>query len=185
MTIQRLNRVISTQSPHRFTIIFGEGVEDIFINSELIELNFELGLYEELKFENFENVIFYSPHKSIYFYDKKSADFSRFTNFTDRTLKQNSFLTPGPLGGIKVLPAQSKIPNSDQLQMGDVHALRAINRVVTGTSNQQSAVVFMQAETSLLNFDDHRTLSALIGEWTSLPSTNLNRVFFCVFLRFL
>ncbi len=68
--------------------------------------------------------------------------------------------------------------NSEKFQMGDVHALRAINRVVTGNSNMQSAVVFMQAETSLQNFDDHRTLSALIGEWTSLPSTNLNRVFF-------
>ena len=178
MTIQRLNRLLKPAFEHRFTILYGEGVDDIYLNSKLMELKFDQAFYEELKYEHFDNVILYSPHRSIYFYDQRSADVSRFANSIDKSIKRKAEMGSGPLPGVRVFTPPGKPNELENKGMGDVHALRAINRVLTEVRNDHTAIVFMQAETSLLFFEDHRSLSALIGDWTNLPPSNSNRVFF-------
>ncbi len=175
MSIERLKQVLGPTNGHRFTILYGEGVEDIFLNQKLLELRFEEAFYEELKHARWENIVFFSPHRSIFFYDEKSASLARGAEVPGGA-RRKAELSSGPLQEVKVF--QPPDPALQKRGMGDVHALRMLDRIVREKRPEHAAVVFLQAETSLRFFDDPRTLSALVGDWSRLPSANPNRVFF-------
>lgn len=178
MSIERIHQILTPPPDHRFTVIYGEGVEDIFLNDRLLELKFEEALFEELKLERFENVVFYSPHRSIFFFDKKSAQLSRLSNSGETPAARATELSTGPLQEVKVFQPAETGGAALRRGMGDVHALRTLDRIIRQVKKEPSAVVFLQAETSLRFFDDPRILSGLVGDWSHLPPGNQNRVFF-------
>ncbi len=178
MTIERIKQVFSSSASHRFTILHGEGLEDIFVNQKLQELTFEEAIYEELKRQRFERVVFYSPHRSIFFFDEKSADLSRLSGVSPKAKSSPAELSMGPLQEVKVFRGQAVQVEGPRRGIGDVHALRMLDKILRETSAGQAAVVFLQAETSLRFFEDLRTLAGLVGDWSRLPSTNPNRVYF-------
>ena len=58
--------------------------------------------------------------------------------------------------------------------MGDTFLINLLNTVMGNTQNGRSAVVILQAEALLVNFESRRTLAGLVGEWARLPTHNLN-----------
>lgn len=73
MAIGRIREIFEHLPGNRFTILYGPGVEDAFINHKLIELSFEEALFEELQRQGFDRIVFFSPHQSIFFFDEQSA----------------------------------------------------------------------------------------------------------------
>ena len=48
MAIGRIRGIFDRSTGSRFSILYGPGVEDVFINHKLLELSFEEALFEEL-----------------------------------------------------------------------------------------------------------------------------------------
>ena len=89
-------------------------------------------------------------------------------------------LSKGPLGNRMLYKAQQRPePAAPPQGMGDVHSIRLLNTVMRDEHGPRSAVVVVQAETTLRFFEDPRTLAGWVGEWARLPSTNAN---VCLFL---
>jgi len=178
-------RIHQTLQPHwgkRLFILYGLGVEDAFIDHEHQEQSIELSLLGELKNKGFERVIFTSPHQSIYFRDTGSKEKTLATRAsakkTGKTNHQMEVLNRGPFNTMQLFQHQTESNLEVPLgSMGDIHTIRFLNTIMS-SSEQKSAVVFIQAETFLSQFEDIRLLSGLIGSWTKLPSENQNACFF-------
>ena len=175
MTSERKNLLLSSTQDSRFIILFGKGVDDTFISDRFEEQNLEQVLHEQLQKNAFERVIFYSPHRSIYFLDEQSKELcqpgsrEKKGNKKSRDVK----LAEGPLGTTHLLPTGdlNATPNS---KVGDVHALRMLDTMIRELDGPRTAIVLDQAETTFHYFEDPRTLAGLIGEWSRLPAINQN-----------
>lgn len=184
MMIERFASLFSTSSPNRINILYGPGVDDIYINMEGYELRFEEALYEVLKAQGFERIIFFSMHRSVYFYDEHSAELSRPSRPEQGRIRggQRRSLQPGPLPGLQVYrpPLQSEPATAVETGglMGDLHALRLLDTLLHQTEGPRTAIVFPQAETTLRYFEDPRSLAGLLGEWTLLSPANPHAAFF-------
>ena len=53
----------------RFLILYGSGLDDIYISNDLIELSFENALQTSLSLLGYQRVVFLSPHKPLYSHD--------------------------------------------------------------------------------------------------------------------
>lgn len=180
MSIERIKKIFNKAINHRFIVLYGQGIDDILVNRRLQELKFDEALFEELKRQGFDRIIFFSPHQSIFFLDEESAKLCRPKYNTDRDAEEiRSQMESGPLSGMNLLPkSNNNILSSRRNGMGDNHAIRLIDTVMRQDKNYRSAVVFLQAETTLRFFEDQRTLAGLVGDWNNLPSYNKNRCFF-------
>ncbi|HUE97807.1 MAG TPA: hypothetical protein VMN99_01055, partial [Anaerolineales bacterium] len=69
----RVAQALATSTPERFCILYGSGVEDVFINSDGVELNIEHALLAELKAQGYERVVYSAPHRPVFFLDERSA----------------------------------------------------------------------------------------------------------------
>jgi hypothetical protein len=49
----------------------------IFLSPQAVELKFEEALFEEFRRQGFDRIVFYSPHRSIFFFDSQSEALSR------------------------------------------------------------------------------------------------------------
>lgn len=207
MAIGRIRSIFERSTGSRFTILYGPGIEDIFINHRLLELSFEEALFEELQRQGFDRIVFFSPHQSIFFFDEQSASLCRPSMQPHSSEAQSPavgalsslplpssnqhFAAPGsptqlalgPLSRLNLLnsaPDQSATPRSPSPSqgMGDVHALRFLDSILRKNLELRSAVVILQAETVLRFIDDTRTLAGLAGAWSRLRSGNPNTCFF-------
>ena len=187
MAIGRIRGIFDRSTGSRFSILYGPGVEDVFINHKLLELSFEEALFEELQRQGFDRIIFFSPHQSIFFFDEQSAKLSRpspqptQTGFRADNEHEPAQLAAGPLSSINILgnpDHRTAEAGIRQRGMGDVHALRFLDSVLRKDLDLRSAVVILQAATLLRFIDDTRTLSGLVGAWTRLRSNNTNACFF-------
>ncbi|MBN2385413.1 MAG: AAA family ATPase [Anaerolineales bacterium] len=89
-------------------------------------------------------------------------------------------LHEGPFVDLSFIKNAASIPNMSNLEgMGDVMTIGFLS-VIMHDARVRSAVVIVQAETTLCRFEDPRMLSGLIGEWTRLSSENRNRCFFLI-----
>ena len=161
----------------RFKILYGPGIDDTFINQELNELNLSEALFEALKSQGYERIIFYSPLRSIYFYDSQSHALTQPQHLSQTSPGRFPALQPGPLHDQQVHTPAIAHDSSVRRGMGDVHALRLLDSALRQTDGPYTAVIFPQAATMLQFFDDPRTLAALFGEWAGLPEVNRNTVF--------
>jgi SpoVK/Ycf46/Vps4 family AAA+-type ATPase len=169
---ERLERALSGVQGSRFVILYGEGVEDLYLNRRRQELRFGEALYEALRRQGYECVAFYAPHRSLYFYDRQSAERVR--------QGAGGELEPGPLQEVQVFGG-SGAGVSTQVHgrgMGDVHALRVMDALMSGESGMRTAVVFLQAESALRHFEDRRTLAGILGDWGQLPASSRSQCLF-------
>ncbi len=184
MMIARIRQPLKQNRGKRFFILYGAGIEDLFFtssHSNNFELTIENVLLEELKDEGFERVIFTSPHRSIFFLDNESEKLSWPRNNAmrpiDHSKNQMQYLDNGPLATMLLFKPAVRVTSQTPLEsMGDVVAIRFLDAIMKDETIK-SAVIFLQAESSLNSFESPRILSGLIGEWARLPSNNKNTCF--------
>jgi SpoVK/Ycf46/Vps4 family AAA+-type ATPase len=182
MAIERIQQAVNLKSGNRFFVLYGSGIEDTFINQVNQEIDLESALLQFLKENGFKRIAFISPHRTIYFRDEESQRLSRYSNqslphtsITDSDRMQ--VLKGGPLQERLLLSAEYKTENDQGFHgMGDTHALRNLNAIMAD-SKILSAVIMIQAESTLQYLDDQRTLAGLLGDWSRLPASNSNLCF--------
>jgi SpoVK/Ycf46/Vps4 family AAA+-type ATPase len=171
--IKRLNDHFIKKEFSRFRIFFGPGIEDIFLNNQNRELKFDQALYETLVEQEYERIIFFSPHRSLFVYDERSLILSREISGFERKI-----LETGPLDTYQALQDHEVSKNGLYRHgMGDVHALRILDTLMRQEDGPLTAIVFLQAETNLKHFEDRRILAGIVGEWAHLGSKNHNSCF--------
>jgi len=184
--IERVHDVFAPHWGKRIFIVYGPGLEDAFITEDQSEQTIETVLLSEFRQRSFERVIYSSPVKSIYFLDERSeentinlrrdlivrSDHGAMKVVNSGPFKNHQFIKP--INSSRAF-LNEEIPVN---QMGDAHTIGFLDKIMH-SSEQKSALVFVQAETTLSQYDDPRTISGVIGSWVRLPSKNQN---ICVFL---
>ena len=179
----RVAQALRAATPERFYILYGAGVEDVFINNEGVERNIEHALLAELKEQGYERVVYSAPHRPVFFLDGRSS--TRTWPSANQTANagvkegQTAYQTrvgSGPFGP-RLLKGQTPTPppgNTAQQGMGDIALVNFLNTIMLDTQKGRSAVVILQAETLFTNFESRRILAGLLGEWARLPTHNFN-----------
>jgi SpoVK/Ycf46/Vps4 family AAA+-type ATPase len=178
----RIAAAIPATSLERFCILYGTGVEDVFLDAQGVEQNVEHALLAELKEQGFQSVVFSAPHRPMFFLDKESESItwpqvtSSQTSGNQGQPGSRPRLGSGPLGTRRLTrqTAAPPQPNFAERGMADIHLINLLNGVMRKPETKRSAVVLLQAETLLVHFDSRRILAGLIGEWARLPSDNNN-----------
>jgi SpoVK/Ycf46/Vps4 family AAA+-type ATPase len=178
MAIQRIQRALAPSAGSHFLVLFGNGVFDTFLPSSGEEISIEAALLAELKYQNYQRVAFLAPHKPVYFMDAESEAYASPEGIQQRTPRADyemQVLTGGPLGERQFLAkAFAGTPVTVETGMGDLHAIRFLDTILSDRSGVRTAVVILQAETTLRYFDDHRILAGIVGSWLRLPTSNKN-----------
>jgi SpoVK/Ycf46/Vps4 family AAA+-type ATPase len=178
----RVSEALPLLSHARFYILFGEGVEDVFVNNKCEELNIEKALLTELKSQGYQRVVFSAPHRPYFFLDKKSEDLtwpsktSSNPRTNDATGEYRTKVGSGPFGP-QMLRSEATATTPKQIpeqSMGDISLINFLNSIMIDNARGRSAVILLQAETLLVNFDSRRILAGLLGEWARLPTNNSN-----------
>jgi hypothetical protein len=179
----RIAQALANATPERFYILYGSGVEDVFINSEGVERNVEHALFTELKEQGYERVVYSAPHRPVFFLDGRSsartwpsASQAAHPGVKEEHTPNHTRVGSGPFGPrlLKRNSPARPAPNFSQQGMGDTALINLLNTVMLDTQNGRSALVILQAETLFTNFESRRILAGLIGEWARLPTHNLN-----------
>lgn len=183
MTIERIRQALQLEPGSRVALLYGVGVDDAFLSEQLEELNVETALLQELKRRGFRRVAFIAPHKPVYFHDLESENLSLPAGVVETDAGspgEMRFLDGGPVGKRFLLASQpAGVFAEPGGGMGDVHAIRTLDEILQAEQGAKSAVVIVQAETTLRYFEDPRTLSGIISAWARLPLSNRN---LCVML---
>ena len=183
MSIDRISRTIQFNNGQRFILLYGPGIEDSFINRNGAELNIEQALQEFLKSRGFRRILFIAPHRPFFFLDEESENLT-YPLQSKRQPSSSGFdktmqvFNNGPLRERMVFQVDNIREEAAVYHgMGDTHATRILDAVMKDQA-VPSALVFMQAETTLRYFEDPRTLIGMLGEWLRLPTTNINTCLF-------
>lgn len=187
MAVERLREALRFDLGNRFFVLYGMGIQDAFITQDYVEYDIESALWQLLKQQGFERILFYSTHRGMDFLDASSRDLSRPQEGERFRAQPGGGPGPtmrrfseGPLGNRMLPKAQQRPgPASPPQGRGDVYSIDLLNTVMRDEHGPKSAVVVVQAETTLRFFEDPRTLAGWVGEWARLPSTNAN---VCLFL---
>jgi SpoVK/Ycf46/Vps4 family AAA+-type ATPase len=178
--IERIAQNINPANGNRFFVLYGGGIEDVFISAELHEINIEQALLQTLKQAGFNRVAFISPHRPLYFLDPDSTRYSLpIKNKAADPLSKMHFLNEGPMGDVMIFKNEILKDETVYDGVGDVHAIRTLDAMMKDGKELNTAVVFIQAETVLSFFDDSRSIAGIVGEWARLPATNRN---ICLFV---
>src|ERR1051325_484306 len=179
----RVIQALAVSSPGRFYILYGSGIEDIFVDEGGAEWNIEQALFSELKVQGYERVVYSSPHRPVFFLDEQSSTRTWPSAAQPPKLGSKEEGTAhttrvgiGPFGPrmLKSSSPAPQPPNFSQHGMGDTFLINLLNTIMLDTRNGRSAVVLLQAETLLVHFESRRILASLIGEWARLPTANFN-----------
>ena len=182
MTFDRVRQTLAASTSERFCILYGTGVEDVFISDDGAELDIEHALFTELKAQGYERSVFSSPHRPVFAVDEhvstrsEAADLQTPTATKNEQISYRTRVGDGPFGPrmLKSPSAPPPPPNFAQQGMGDTFLINHLNTVMLNTQKGRSVVVILQAETLFTNFESRRTLAGLIGEWARLPTRNTN-----------
>jgi SpoVK/Ycf46/Vps4 family AAA+-type ATPase len=178
----RIKNGLPVSNSVRFHILYGAGIEDIFINCDGAELNIENALLTELKSQGRTRVLFSAPHRPVFFLDTESENLTWPTpaGSPSRSPQPPEEKGPrtktGPLGQRMLINPAPALPppNYSERGMGDISLINLLNTVMGDTQPDSSTVVLLQAETLLSHFESKRILAGMIGEWARLPTSNLN-----------
>jgi SpoVK/Ycf46/Vps4 family AAA+-type ATPase len=178
MTTNRIHQALKVIPGNRFLILYGDGLGDRFVAEDSQLIDIETALLYELKSRGYHRIAYLSPHQPVYFLDEESRALASPGGLYDRAPSSTQgmrILKDGPLSNRFLLPVQTHpsrgaVANS----IGDVHALRWLDAIMSDDNGPKSAVIFSQAESALQFFEDHRTLSGLTGSWSRLPLHNQN-----------
>ncbi|HMD87541.1 MAG TPA: AAA family ATPase, partial [Anaerolineaceae bacterium] len=184
---QRLSALFEPGNHSRYSILYGPGLEDVYFSADYQEQNIEQAMLEQLKLHGYQRVVFYSPHRSIYFLDHESQrlsssriDHAPASQYNQPSSTRMQVLKDGPLQDLVFYQTgQTARSNLPLTKMGDIHAIRLLDTILKDVSDIKSALVIVQAETALRFIDDPRSAAGIIGEWSRLPAANKN---ICCFL---
>jgi len=125
---KRIRNILLNHNSQRFLIIYGEGVEDIFMSEEGIEKPIENALCEQLKDYGYGKFVILSSQRPIYFFDPETSEISypQKDLLTYSKPDRMRYLHDGPLKDTYLIPSQLKIGElfDSSNSMGDVHSLR-------------------------------------------------------------
>ena len=180
---ERIVQALSAGNAERFRILFGPGVEDVYLYEDGHEANIERALLTELTSQGYRRVVYSAPHRPLFFLDESSSartwpPASEATDVAQRGTRPSprTRVGSGPFGA-RLLKSRSPAPPAPDLAregMGDTFLINRLNSIMLDTQDGYSAVVLLQAETLLTHFESRRTLAGLIGEWARLPTGNRN-----------
>lgn len=183
-SIERLQEALIFDASNRFYILYGIGVEDVFIGKDYTEMAIERALQQHLNQGGYRRVAFIAPHKPVFFldpYSEKACSPKRVLAESSPIYSPSTMqsLRGGPLNDRFLYRAPASTSTSSGFSgMGDAHAIRMLDALIRDAVGERTALVFMQAETLLRFFGDLRTLAGIIGEWARLPAENGNSVIF-------
>jgi SpoVK/Ycf46/Vps4 family AAA+-type ATPase len=176
----RVVRALSTPGADRFRILYGSGIEDVFLDENGAELNIEQALQIELQDQGCECIVYSAPHKPLFFLDERSRSSIwpsalQGSGHAREFRGEHARIGVGPFGRRMLRTKAPSSPSSDFTQsgMGDTFLINRLNTIMTD-AHKRSAVVLLQAESLLIHFESHRLLAGLIGEWARLPADNNN-----------
>ena len=183
--VERVSELLQQWSGQPLFLLYGEGLSDVFLDSQTHEIPLEEALGFELQKQGFTRVAFIAPHRPVFFaepsMDPRLTGSSGLENIGDENwsaTRQMAILSDGPLAELMVL---EEAPQGERTGgnpgMGDVHALRMLDVLMRDTV-QRTAVVVLQAESLLRYFEDARTLAGVVGDWSRLSSESGNCCFF-------
>lgn len=167
----------------RIFLLYGSGIEDTYITTNLSELSIEKVLLELLTMQGFQRVVYQSPHQPLFFLDEYSARISKRIAAqagiqVEKARGAMARLSGGPLGNIALKDGSFNGGEPGYGKMGDNHAIRLIDSYMR-EREVSTAVVILQSETTLRYYEDQRILAGLVGEWSRLDTTNRS---VCIFL---
>lgn len=175
----RLSRAIQAGAGRRYQVLYGPGVEDLYLTDALVEQSLPEALLAVLKSAGFTRVVFFSPQDSIHFLDEDSRQACALKPTSrPRASQKMAVLSGGPLDDLRLIPLPEPTSGSSPTVMGDTHAVRFLDALMKETKTQRTAVVFLQAETVLQFSEDPRSFASLLGQWQNLPASNHNQAFF-------
>ncbi|WP_327432465.1 AAA family ATPase [Streptomyces sp. NBC_01236] len=168
-----------------FTVLYGPGVGDVFVDSTAQVCPMEQALWRVLRAAGFERIVFSTLHNPVYFRDRASRDLSRRparrTAETagrrgPRTMRHASL--QGPLGGTRLLdaaPRSAAEPAPDPARGAGAAPASGISDpfgVMTLTAHlrdpeHRTAVVFPHADAFLLHNRAPRQLAGAMAEWAA------------------
>lgn len=181
--VERIGAAIQKTSNHNLLLLYGEGLDDLFCTTDNSLVLFEEALKSELFQSGVDRVAFIAPHRPLDLHETSSGkvDYSddRLKNpFRTRSSSEMAFLDTGPLGRLMLFSARDFWRNGVTFPegIGDLHGIRYLDHLMKDDT-RCTAVVVLQAETTLRYFDDPRTLAGILGEWSALPAGNPNRCY--------
>lgn len=175
----RVAQALAVSSLERFCILYGSGVEDVFVHTDDTEWNIEQALQWELRSQGYQRVVYSAPHRPVFFLDQQSESLTWPPTTKSGGKDRTSYRTrvgSGPFGP-RMLKNHSPAhppPDFTKQGMGDTFLINLLNTVMKNTKAGRSAVVLLQAETLFTHFESKRTLAGQIGEWARLPTDNTN-----------
>ncbi|RRR73162.1 MAG: AAA family ATPase [Candidatus Viridilinea halotolerans] len=178
MTVERLSQALRFDQGNRFFLLYGPGVNDRFIAEDYVECGLEQALHRVLRQHGFQRIVFFASHSGgVYALDRASQQAclpQPAASAPPTAATMQRVRTRGPLGQQNLLPQTNPTAAPQRGRgMSDAHAVSLLDTLMHQPS-PQTAVILLQAETTLRFFDDQRTLVGRVGEWTRLPSRNRN-----------
>jgi SpoVK/Ycf46/Vps4 family AAA+-type ATPase len=181
--VERLQAQLNFNNGSRFFILYGPGIEDVFITRNYRQVSFEQALLQVLNQAGYNRVAFLSPHKPVYFLDAVSKNSASQTNQSVRESAESYRTSPSTPAKMGKGPLQDRFlfkTKKEQVQevsktgMGDLQSIKMLDAFIRDTQSEKTAVVVLQAESTLKYFGDQRSLTGIVGEWTRLPAENQN-----------
>lgn len=194
MPIDRISRYIDLERSESVIMLYGQ-TNDCFIGPDLKlyqEDGIDWALWNLLKRQGFEQVIYYDAERDLYAYDKTSYDLC-FPSAEEETPKIASSDDKRPLGNVRLLTGFSPEPSNSKSQLYHKNSNKRIQgeyfsimsgesaivdcmRTCMASRSHKAAVIFNQPyQPAISNFMQGQ-LSSLIGRW--LRSNTPNRCFF-------
>ena len=178
--VERIQDKFNLRNGSRFFILYGNGIEDVFVSRNYQQVSFEQALHQVLVQAGFGRVAFLAPHRPVFFLDAYShtaviPDGHAMHETATYAPESSVKMTGGPLRDRFLYKPKDKTESeSAQVGMGDLQSIRLLDSYIRDTSTERSAVVILQAESTFRYFGDPRSLAGIVGEWTRLPADNPN-----------
>lgn len=176
MAVERIRTAFEQIGPHRFTILYGAGIDDAFISHNSKELNIESALSRYLRQRGFQQVLFFSPHQAIYQVEANTQ--TTFPAIADRRDETNPadgsqmvYLPEGPFGDRMIYHQSPSARTVNERGMGDMHAIRILDACMKDPNQPRTAIIWSQAESAINYFEDPRLLAGIFADWLRLPAS--------------
>ena len=165
-----------------FTVVYGPGVDDVFVGTDYQERHLEEVLCRLLRSAGFEQVAFSSLSNPVYFRDRDSRDLSRLRPEPapegHRPGVMRNPRLKGPLGRLvvprgpaeprsgppPVTPTAATAPQGPPEAMSDPFGVMTLANFL-GQTTRRTAVVLTQAEEILRHTQARRSLAAALADW--------------------
>ncbi len=182
MTVERLIHTLRFDQGDRFFVLYGPGVNDRFIAEDYSECDIEQALHRLLRQQGFRRIAFFATHSGgVYCLDRESQQAClpkpERAASGQGTSTMRRVRTSGPLGRQNLLaatlPPPTPAPPAVGRGMSDVHAVALLDTLMC-QPDPRTAIIMMQAETTLRFFAQQPLLAGRVGAWARLPSRNRN-----------